>query len=225
MPIVTLIEQHKPCHGPTTSLCVWSEALGLYKSYKRQAKHCVYCSPDRMREIAAAERADKENRLSSTAESNSSQDPPSPHSLATVDISLICATDLCLVSHCAYQRSSRAVGKLVDGQGCAAYLHGLVSGRGGAGVSRARERMLGLAAQPRANGDNTYTLTSQSPRYHATLASPEAPYKKMVGLYAHGIHFWHVTVRKFIDFSTSVSTAASSLLLHPMRLVPASSPM
>ena len=63
-----------------------------------------------------------------------------------------------------------------------------------------RERLLGLAAQLHANGDNTPTLTS-----HNLLAITlhwlrrKPTYEEMARLYPHGIHFWHVTVRKVID--------------------------
>ncbi len=77
--------QHKACHAATRWLCVWSEASGLYKNYKRHAEHCPHCSPDRLRQITAAERADKENRLSATAETESSQFAATPHSREAVD--------------------------------------------------------------------------------------------------------------------------------------------
>ena len=70
--------QHRPCHAATKWLCVWSEASGLYKNYKRHAEHCPHCSPDRLRQIVAAARADKESRLSTTAKSESSQSAITP---------------------------------------------------------------------------------------------------------------------------------------------------
>ena len=78
--------QHKACHAHSKWLCVWSEASGLYKNYKRHAEHCVHCSPDRLRQIAAAERSDKENRLSTTAESESSQIAVTSHSHKAADM-------------------------------------------------------------------------------------------------------------------------------------------
>ena len=65
--------QHKACHAPTKWLCEWSKASGLYKNYKRHLQRFAHCSPDRLREIVAAEQADKENRLSATAESEAGQ--------------------------------------------------------------------------------------------------------------------------------------------------------
>ena len=65
--------QHRVCHVSSKWLCVWSEASDLYKNYKRHAEHCPHCSPHRLRQIHAEERADKENRLTSTAEEESSQ--------------------------------------------------------------------------------------------------------------------------------------------------------
>ena len=76
--------QHKACHVSTKWLCVWSEASGLYKNYKRHAEHCTHCSPDRLRQIAREERANKENRLSAVAESESSQFTVAPHSDAAM---------------------------------------------------------------------------------------------------------------------------------------------
>ena len=70
--------QHKACHARTSWLCVWSEASGWYKSYARHAKHCEHCSPDRLREINAAVKLDKENRISTTAEQESSQSAVTP---------------------------------------------------------------------------------------------------------------------------------------------------
>ena len=78
--------QHKACHAASKWLCVWSEASGLYKNYKRHAEQCPHCSPDRIRQIAAAERADKENRLSATADTESSQYAATPRSHAAVDM-------------------------------------------------------------------------------------------------------------------------------------------
>ena len=78
--------QHKPCHAASKWLCVWSEASGLYKNYKRHAEHCPHCSPDRLRQITAAERSDKENRLTATAESESSQFAVTSHSREAVDM-------------------------------------------------------------------------------------------------------------------------------------------
>ena len=77
--------QHKPCHAATKWQCVWSEASGMYKNYKRHAEHCPHCSPGRLRQIAAAERADKENRLSATAETESSQNADTPPPRHVVD--------------------------------------------------------------------------------------------------------------------------------------------
>ena len=76
--------QHKACHAATKWLCVWSEASGLYKNYKRHAEHCTHCSPDRLRQIMREERADKENRLTSTAETESSQSALTPDAYAAV---------------------------------------------------------------------------------------------------------------------------------------------
>ena len=64
--------KHGACPAPAKWLCQLSGAAGLYKNYKRHAAHCVYCSPDRIREIAAAERSNKENRLTGTAKTESS---------------------------------------------------------------------------------------------------------------------------------------------------------
>ena len=77
--------QHKACHAPTKWLCVFSQASGLHKNYKRHAVHCRHCSPDRLRQITAEERSDKENRLSTTAESESSQSAVTPHSFDAAD--------------------------------------------------------------------------------------------------------------------------------------------
>ena len=56
----------------------------MYKNYKRHAEHCTHCSPDRLREIVASERADKENRLTTTAETESSQSALTPDAHAAV---------------------------------------------------------------------------------------------------------------------------------------------
>ena len=77
--------QHKACHARTKWFCVWSEASGWYKSYARHAKRCEHCSPDRLREINAAEQSDKENRISTTAELESSQAAGTPDSNEAVD--------------------------------------------------------------------------------------------------------------------------------------------
>ena len=80
---------------------MWSEASGLYKNSKRHAAHCPHCSPDRLRQITAAERANKENRISATAETESSQFADTPHSRAAVDgeltdvFALFCFTPFC----------------------------------------------------------------------------------------------------------------------------------
>lgn len=65
--------QHKACHAASKWHCVWSNASGTYKNFKRHAEHCVHCSPDRLRQITREERADKKNRLSARAEIESSQ--------------------------------------------------------------------------------------------------------------------------------------------------------
>ena len=77
--------QHEACHAPSKWLCVWSEASCLYKNYKRHTQRCGYCSPERLRQITAAERADKENRLSTAVESESSQSAVTPASNSAVD--------------------------------------------------------------------------------------------------------------------------------------------
>ena len=84
----------------------------MYKNYKRHAEHCPHCSPDRIRQIAAAERADKENRLSATAETEPSQYAGTPPSHAAVDMRLTHVFDLILVIHCAHQRSTKSHGQL-----------------------------------------------------------------------------------------------------------------
>ena len=78
--------QHKACHARTKWLCVWSEASGWYKNYKRHAEKCPHCSPDRLRQITAADESDKENRISTTAESESSQSAVTRNSSAAVDV-------------------------------------------------------------------------------------------------------------------------------------------
>ena len=70
--------RHAACKTPTRWVCRWPEASGAYSSYKRHAKCCTHCSPDRLREIVASERADTENRLTTTAETESSQSAPTP---------------------------------------------------------------------------------------------------------------------------------------------------
>ena len=56
----------------------------MYKNYKRHAASCTHCSPDRLRQIVAAERADKENRLTATADTESSQSAVTPDARAAV---------------------------------------------------------------------------------------------------------------------------------------------
>ena len=70
--------QHRACHAATKWLCVWSEVSGLYKNYKRHDEHCAHCS--RESQITAAEQSDKENRLSTTVESESSRSAVAQHS-------------------------------------------------------------------------------------------------------------------------------------------------
>ena len=59
-------------------------ALACTKNYKRHAASCTHCSPDRLRQIVAAERADKENRLTATADTESSQSAVTPDARAAV---------------------------------------------------------------------------------------------------------------------------------------------
>lgn len=60
--------RHEPCHAHTKWTCPPSEQSGLYKNFKRHAASCLWCSPDRIRQIAAKERADKENRIAAVIE-------------------------------------------------------------------------------------------------------------------------------------------------------------
>ena len=68
--------QHDACCAVTRWLCQLSGANGLHKNFKRHAARCAFCSSSRLREIAAREEAEKENRLSGTAETESSQIQP-----------------------------------------------------------------------------------------------------------------------------------------------------
>ena len=65
--------QHRTCHASSRWHCLFSGTSGVYKNYKRHAESCTYCSRELLRQIVRKERADKENRLTSTAETESSQ--------------------------------------------------------------------------------------------------------------------------------------------------------
>lgn len=78
--------RHSACQAPTRWHCVWSQTSGLYKNYKRHAESCIHCSPELLRQIVRKERADKENRLTSTAETESSQFAATPDQRSGVDM-------------------------------------------------------------------------------------------------------------------------------------------
>ena len=85
-------------------LCVFSQASGSYKNYKRHAKRCPHCSPDRLREITAAEQSDKENRIFTTAETESSQSAVTPDSSEALDESLTHVFAVSPSHYCSRQR-------------------------------------------------------------------------------------------------------------------------
>ena len=103
--------QHNACHAPTRWHCQLSTASGLYNNYKRHAASCVHCSPDRLRQIVRTERADKENRLSHTAETESSQFAVTPQPREAVDSRLTCVFCLSVSHRCAHQRSYKSRGR------------------------------------------------------------------------------------------------------------------
>ena len=97
---------------PPQSGFVWSEASGQCKNYRRHAEHCPHRLPDRLRQITAAERANKENKISATAESELSQSAGIPHSREAADSSLTDVTALFVSHRCAARRPATATGNV-----------------------------------------------------------------------------------------------------------------
>ena len=172
----------------------------MYKNYKRHAEHCPHCSPGRLRQIAAAERADKENRLSATAETESSQnaDTPPPRQRRGQLIHLL-TYPLSFTALCSAEVEQQPWARWAVDKG---ELHHY-TGMSVADVERvyeaSKEKLLALAAQQHHPNANTPTLTS-----HNLLAITlhwlrrKPTYNELSHLYPHSGFFWHLMVRKVV---------------------------
>ena len=192
--------KHRPCHAASRWRCEWSEASGLYKNYKRHTDHCPHCSPDRARQIHAEERADKENRLSSAAEDESSQSAGTPCSgrgrrrrthqpVLPLSFQSSCSPEIQQEPWASWSTDKAA---LLSYTGMSAAEVELV-------YAPCKDKLLALAAQQHHRDANTPTLTSHNVLVISLHWLRQKPaYHELARLYGHGQHYWHDMLRRVV---------------------------